>query len=69
MPFASETVDWAPMSDGDVAVTRNAAERCALYVDGPYRFEVLEGVTHWIPTQAPAALAGLVLDRIGRPVT
>lgn len=56
-------------SDGDVAVTRKAAERCARYVDGPYRFEVLEGVTHWIPTQAPAALAGLVLDRIGRPVT
>ena len=54
-------------SDGDVAVTRNAAERCARYVDGPYRFEVLEDVTHWIPTQAPVALADLVLDRIGRP--
>ena len=54
-------------SDGDVAVTRHAAERCARYVDGPYRFEVLEDVTHWIPTQAPVALADLVLDRIGRP--
>jgi len=52
-------------SDGDVAVTRAAAERCEQYVDGPYRFEVLEGVTHWIPTQAPTALAGLVLDRVG----
>jgi pimeloyl-ACP methyl ester carboxylesterase len=53
-------------SDGDVALTREAAERCGRYVDGPYRFEVLEGVTHWIPTQAPAELAGLVLDRIGK---
>jgi pimeloyl-ACP methyl ester carboxylesterase len=52
-------------SDGDVAVTRAAAEGCEHYVDGPYRFEVLEGVTHWIPTQAPAALAALVLDRVG----
>jgi pimeloyl-ACP methyl ester carboxylesterase len=52
-------------SDGDVALTRAAAEGCEHYVDGPYRFEVLEGVTHWIPTQAPAALAALVLDRVG----
>ena len=52
-------------SDGDVAVTRAAAEGCEQYVAGPYRFEVLEGVTHWIPTQAPSALAALVLDRVG----
>lgn len=51
-------------SDGDVALTRQAAEHCGDYVDGPYRFEVLEGVTHWIPTQAPDALAELILDRI-----
>jgi pimeloyl-ACP methyl ester carboxylesterase len=53
-------------SDGDVAVTRASAERCARFVDGPYRFEVLEGVTHWVPTQAPVPLAELILDRIGR---
>jgi pimeloyl-ACP methyl ester carboxylesterase len=51
-------------SDGDVAVSRQAAERCGRYVDGPYRFAVLEGVTHWIPTQAPEPLAALVLNRI-----
>lgn len=54
-------------SDGDVAVTRAAAEMCGRYVAGPYRFEVLEGVSHWIPTQAPEALAPLVLDRIREP--
>jgi pimeloyl-ACP methyl ester carboxylesterase len=51
-------------SDGDVALSREAAELCGDYVDGPYRFEVLEGMTHWIPTQAPDALADLILDRI-----
>jgi pimeloyl-ACP methyl ester carboxylesterase len=53
-------------SDRDVAVSRHAAERCGRYVDGPYRFKVLEGVSHWIPTQAPEPLAALVLDRLLR---
>jgi pimeloyl-ACP methyl ester carboxylesterase len=52
-------------SDGDVALTRHAAELCGRFVTGPYRFAVLEGVSHWIPTQAPEPLAALVLDRIG----
>ncbi|HEU5454573.1 MAG TPA: alpha/beta fold hydrolase [Nocardioides sp.] len=51
-------------SDRDVAVTRHAAELCGRYVTGPYRFAVLEGVTHWIPTQAPEPLAALILARI-----
>lgn len=59
---APTTYVW---SDGDVAVSRQAAERCGRYVDGPYRFAVLEGVTHWIPAQAPEPLAALVLNRIG----
>jgi pimeloyl-ACP methyl ester carboxylesterase len=53
-------------SDRDVAVTRHAAELCGRYVTGPYRFAVLEGVSHWIPTQTPEPLAALVLDRIAR---
>ena len=28
------------------------------YVDGPYELVVLDGVTHWVPTQAPEALGG-----------
>ena len=51
-------------SDGDVAVDRRGAEQTERFVEGPYRFEVLEGVTHWIPTQAPSLLAELVLARI-----
>jgi pimeloyl-ACP methyl ester carboxylesterase len=55
------TLVW---SDGDVAVGRQGAERSAQWVDAPYRLTVLEGVTHWIPTQAPEPLARAILDRV-----
>ena len=51
-------------SDGDVAVGRIAAEACAEFVTGDYRFVELAGITHWIPEQAPDALARAILDRI-----
>jgi pimeloyl-ACP methyl ester carboxylesterase len=51
-------------SDGDVAIGRTAAEACANYVTGDYRFVELPGITHWIPEQAPDQLAAAVLDRI-----
>jgi pimeloyl-ACP methyl ester carboxylesterase len=49
-------------SDGDHFITRAAAERCAAWVDGPYRFEVLEGVSHWIPEEAPQRAGELLLE-------
>ena len=55
------TLVW---SDGDVAVGRKGVDLTPDYVDAPYALEVLEGVTHWIPTQAPDRLARIVLDRI-----
>jgi pimeloyl-ACP methyl ester carboxylesterase len=51
-------------SDGDVAIGRTAAEACANYVTGDYRFVELSGITHWIPEQAPEPLAGAILERI-----
>ena len=51
-------------SDGDAAIGRTAAEACANYVTGDYRFVELPGITHWIPEQAPEELARLILDRI-----
>lgn len=54
-------------SDGDVAIGRTAAQACAAQVSGDYRFVALAGVTHWIPDQAPAALADAILARIGVP--
>jgi pimeloyl-ACP methyl ester carboxylesterase len=53
-------------SDGDTAIGRTAAEGCARFVTGDYRFVELPGVTHWIPEQAPDALAAAILDRLGR---
>jgi pimeloyl-ACP methyl ester carboxylesterase len=55
-------------SDGDHFITRAAAERCAGWVDGPYRFEVLEGVSHWIPEEAPERTSELLLQHFGAPV-
>jgi pimeloyl-ACP methyl ester carboxylesterase len=52
-------------SDGDSAVSRTAVEGNAAWMSGPYRFEVLPGVSHWIPDEAPGDLADLVLDHVG----
>lgn len=51
-------------SDEDVALVRRGAERTEEWVDAPYELVVLEGVTHWIPTQAPVALASAILERV-----
>ena len=52
-------------STDDVALGREAAEATAAEVTGPYRFEVLEGVSHWVPEEAPDALNRLLLDHLG----
>ncbi|WP_121253608.1 alpha/beta fold hydrolase [Nocardioides ferulae] len=52
-------------SDRDPAIDRKGAERTGRYVEADYTFVELDGVTHWIPTQAPDELAAAVLDRIG----
>ena len=44
-------------STADAAISRDAAELCVEHVAGPYRFVELEGVSHWIPDEAPEALA------------
>ncbi|MDQ6727301.1 MAG: alpha/beta hydrolase [Actinomycetota bacterium] len=51
-------------STGDVALGRAAAEATGAHVAGPYRFEVLDGVSHWIPEEAPAVLTGLLLGHL-----
>ncbi|MQW76123.1 alpha/beta fold hydrolase [Nocardioides sp. dk4132] len=56
------TMVW---SDGDVAITRAPVEATSAWVDAPYELVVLEGVSHWIPTHAPRALADAVLARTG----
>jgi pimeloyl-ACP methyl ester carboxylesterase len=51
-------------SDGDTAIRRASIDKTHRYAAGPYRLEVLEGVSHWIPDEAPEALAGLITDHI-----
>jgi pimeloyl-ACP methyl ester carboxylesterase len=51
-------------SDGDVALGRTGAEATGRFVEGPYRFEVLEGVSHWVPEQAAYRLTPLVLEHL-----
>jgi pimeloyl-ACP methyl ester carboxylesterase len=51
-------------SDGDAALGRRGAEATGRFVSAPYRFEVLRGVSHWIPDEAPDRLAELILNRV-----
>ncbi|MGD0378862.1 MAG: alpha/beta hydrolase [Acidimicrobiales bacterium] len=53
-------------SDQDIALGRVAAEATVHWVSGPYRFEVLPGVSHWIPESAPAALNRLLLEHLSQ---
>lgn len=52
-------------SDRDAALGRAGAELCEQYVEAPYRFIELNGVSHWIPDERPEDLAEAILDRIG----
>jgi pimeloyl-ACP methyl ester carboxylesterase len=54
-------------STEDIALGRKAAEDTASRVRGPYRFEVLEGVSHWIPDEAAETLNVLLLDHLKSP--
>ncbi|SNS78961.1 alpha/beta hydrolase fold [Rhodococcoides kyotonense] len=54
-------------SNQDSAIGRAAAERCHEFVDAPYSFVELDGVSHWIPEEASARLADEILARV-RPV-
>lgn len=51
--------------DGDQALRRAGALGTADWVTGPYRFEVLEGISHWVPEQAPDRLGALLVEHLG----
>jgi pimeloyl-ACP methyl ester carboxylesterase len=52
--------------DEDATVGRAAAEWTAGFVTGPYRFEVLPGVGHFVTDQAPDVVTRLVLEHVAR---
>jgi len=51
-------------STEDVALGSVAALGTAGWVDGPYRFEMIEDVSHWVPEEAPELLTGLLLEHL-----
>jgi pimeloyl-ACP methyl ester carboxylesterase len=51
-------------SDEDVALGPVAAHATAAHVAAPYRFEVLHGVSHWVPEEAPDRLSPLILEHL-----
>jgi pimeloyl-ACP methyl ester carboxylesterase len=55
------TLVW---SDEDIACGEHQARLTAKYVTGPYELVELNGVSHWIPEEAPAEFAGAILKRI-----
>jgi len=48
----------------DPAISREAADGCTRYVTGPFRYEVFEGVDHWVPELAADRLSGLLIEHL-----
>jgi pimeloyl-ACP methyl ester carboxylesterase len=49
-------------SDGDAALTEAQMQNSVGHVAGDFRFERIDGISHWIPTAAPDQLNALLLD-------
>jgi pimeloyl-ACP methyl ester carboxylesterase len=63
-PGAVEVPTLYVYATGDVALGRKAADLTAEHVAGPYRYEVLEGASHWLPEEEPDRVAALVLEHV-----
>lgn len=51
-------------STDDVAIGRAGAEATTGWISAPYRFEIYEGLSHWIPEVAPERLAADIVEHI-----
>lgn len=51
-------------STGDTALSAWGARHGGEHVEASYDYVELEGVSHWVPTQAPEALAAAILRRV-----
>jgi len=49
-------------SDDDKYLHSKAARKSGDYVSGEYRFEILRGVSHWMPEEQPDAVADQLLE-------
>lgn len=64
VPDVSEVPTLFVWGDGDRYLTRPAALATAHHVTAPYRFEVLAGAPHWLPTSAADRVAPLLLEHL-----
>ncbi|MEV6796331.1 alpha/beta hydrolase [Streptomyces sp. NPDC051320] len=51
-------------STEDTAFGPAAAQETGQWVKAPYRFETLQGISHWIPEEAPETLNRLLLEHL-----
>ncbi|WP_284747329.1 alpha/beta fold hydrolase [Amycolatopsis sp. RTGN1] len=51
-------------STEDVSFGSIAALDTANWVTGPFRFEMVEDVTHWVPEEAPEAVTSLIVEHL-----
>lgn len=68
LPFAPRTTFAAVhvptlyvYAGADFALGRRAAEETARYVTGDYRFEVIEGASHWLPEESAEQITPTIL--------
>jgi pimeloyl-ACP methyl ester carboxylesterase len=54
-------------SSGDFALTEAQMTLSGGHVNGPWRYERLDDVDHWVPVHAPDQLNRLLLEFLGRP--
>ena len=52
-------------SSADFALGEEQMTESARFVDGPWRYERIEDVSHWIPVHAPDRVSELLLDFLG----
>lgn len=55
------TLVW---STDDKFIGRASIDLCEKHVLAPYELVILDGVSHWVPTEAPDALAEAILERV-----
>jgi pimeloyl-ACP methyl ester carboxylesterase len=52
-------------SSGDFALTETQMTGSQRFVTGPWRYERLDGIDHWVPVHAPERLNELLVDFLG----
>jgi pimeloyl-ACP methyl ester carboxylesterase len=52
-------------SSGDLYLTEDRMRRSGDYVAGPWRYERIEGASHWLQLDAPERVNELLLEFLG----